>query len=258
MSDPNKNVYLDDHIVEIYAGKTKLFEPEVTLLAAIKDEVAGQPIFDVGIGTGRTTPFLLELSRDYIGCDYSDKMTRQCEQLYPGVKFATVDARDLRAYRDGQFAFVFFSFNGIDYVPPEERPAVLRGIHRVLRPGGLFAFSTHNAEKPLHSAFHLGNLEFTAHPVRLLRNLLSYFQSWPHHLRNKPREVFTPDYAIRNDNAHNYRLLTYYISKASQVRQLEAHGFTEVRIINRAGQWAEAITPDPVSSWIYYLARKPR
>ena len=40
MSDPNKNVHLDDHIVEIYAGKTKLFEPEVTLQDATSAAVS--------------------------------------------------------------------------------------------------------------------------------------------------------------------------------------------------------------------------
>ena len=95
-------------------------------------------------------------------------MTRYCEQLYPGVKFATVDARSMKEYRDGQFAFVIFSFNGIDSVPPEDRLAILKECHRVLRPGGLFAFSTHNIEKPVRSAFHLSNIEFSlqrANPI---------------------------------------------------------------------------------------------
>ena len=258
MNDANKNVYLDDRIVTIYANKTQLYEPEVTLFAAIKEEVAGQPIFDIGIGTGRTTPFLLELSQDYLGCDYSEKMTRYCEQLYPGVKFATVDARDLKAYRDGQFAFVIFSFNGIDYVSPEDRLVVLREIARVLQPGGLFGFSTHNADKPVKGAFHLSNIEFTLHPVRLLRELVKYFTGWGHHVQNRKREVIGADYAIRNDNAHNYKLLTYYISKPNQVRQLQSSGFEDVRLIDRTGAWTDAAAPDTTSSWIYYLARKRR
>lgn len=258
MSDANKNVYLDDRIVTIYANKTKLYEPEVTLFAAIKDEVAGQPIFDIGIGTGRTTPFLRELSQDYLGCDYSEKMTRYCERLYPGVRFDTVDARDMKGYRDGQFAFVIFSFNGIDSVPPDDRLAILKECHRVLRPGGLFAFSSHNIEKPVHGAFHLSNIEFTLHPIRLARELQKYFTGWFHHLRNRKREIFTDEYTVRNDNAHNYTLMHYYISKANQVRQLQRFGFEDVRIIDRKGAWTDAATPDATSSWIYYLARKKR
>ena len=66
------------------------------------------------------------------------------------------------------------------------------------------------------------------------------------------------DYAIRNDNAHNYKLLTYYISKPNQVRQLQSSGFEDVRLIDRTGAWTDAAAPDTTSSWIYYLARKRR
>jgi SAM-dependent methyltransferase len=185
-------------------------------------------------------------------------MTRYCQQLYPGVKFATVDARNMKEYRDGQFAFVIFSFNGIDSVPPDDRLAIIKECHRVLKPGGLFAFSSHNIEKPVYGAFHLSNIEFTLHPIRLAREFQKYFTGWGHHLKNRKHEVFTPDYTVRNDNAHNYTLMHYYISKANQVKQLQSFGFEEVRIIDRKGAWTDATTPDTTSSWIYYLARKRR
>ncbi|MBF0188289.1 MAG: methyltransferase domain-containing protein, partial [Magnetococcales bacterium] len=43
------------------------------------------------------------------------------------------------------FDVVLFSFNGIDYIHPySARLATLREIWRVLKPDGLFIFSTHN------------------------------------------------------------------------------------------------------------------
>jgi ubiquinone/menaquinone biosynthesis C-methylase UbiE len=200
---------------------------------------------------------VLTISKDYTGVDYAAEMVEHCQRRFPGVRFATCDARDMSAYRDGQFAWVLFSFNGIDYVSPTDRLKVLQEIRRILRPGGWLVFSTHNAEKAVYSAFHLSNIEFTPHPVRLGREVVKYFTGWGNHLRNRKQEVLGPDYCIRNDNAHNYRLLTYYISKASQVKQLEAQGFTDAQIVDREGRWTDAATPDASSSWIYYVARKP-
>lgn len=257
MNTPNQRVYEDGHIVSIYANKTALFAPERTILDKIRPEIAGQPVLDIGVGAGRTTPHLLELTRDYIGVDYAAEMVEYCRPRHPGAQFATCDARNMAAFRDGQFAWVLFSFNGIDYVTPEDRLQVLREIRRVLRPGGLFVFSTHNADKPVHGAFHLSNIEFTPHPVRLVREVIKYFTGWGHHLRNRKQQVTAPDYSIRNDNAHNYRLLTYYIRKPDQVKQLQAHGFTDIRLVDREGAWTDAATPDPRSSWIYFVARKP-
>ena len=52
---------------------------------------------------------------------------------------------DLDFAADNSYDFVLFSYNGIDHLELPERERALIEMKRVLRPGGLMAFSSHNA-----------------------------------------------------------------------------------------------------------------
>src|SRR5690606_12109488 len=107
-------------------------------------EMAGKRILDIGVGGGRTTPYLLDVSRDYIGVDYAPKMIKKCRAQYPSVTFEVCDARDLSHFGPASFDLIFFSFNGIDYVDHADRIKILCEVRRVLTDQGAFVFSAHN------------------------------------------------------------------------------------------------------------------
>lgn len=114
----------------------------------LADEMRGQPILDIGIGPGRTLTLLRALSADYVGIDYLPPMVEVARARHPWADIRVGDARELSAFGDGRFALVAFSDHGIDSVGHAERRRVLAEACRVLRPGGVFWFSTLNLDGP--------------------------------------------------------------------------------------------------------------
>jgi len=105
----------------------------------------GMNILDLGVGGGRTTPYLSTIASRYVGLDYSEGMIQICRSKFPHLQFEIADASDLSQYEDASFDAVVFSFNGLDYLTPDEkRESCLRECQRVLKPGGVFIFSSHN------------------------------------------------------------------------------------------------------------------
>ena len=152
-----------------------------------------------------------------------------------------------------------FSCNGIGMVAHQDRLSIMREVHRLLKPGGVFLFSTHNQNCPDHSAgFRLPEFEFTRNPKLLAWRLVDAARRTPRRLARyiatRKLAVRTPEYSIINDVCHDYGVMLYYISLQNQRLQLVAEGF---------GANAEAydldgklITGDTTLSSIMLIARK--
>lgn len=110
-------------------------------------------ILDVGCGAGRTTLAMDKLGfHTVLGIDLNPAMIEAARALAPTLKFRIGDATDL-ASQDNRFDAVLFSFNGIMTIPERKnRLQAFREIHRVLRPDGVFIFTTHDREAD--SKFH--------------------------------------------------------------------------------------------------------
>lgn len=142
----NNKIYGQNDVVEHYATATGLMPPERYLLR--KYVQPHSDILDIGVGGGRTTPYLASNAKSYLGIDYSQAMVDACKQRFPDQDFAWGDATDLSSIADDHFDFTLFSFNGIDSIPSDEgRIAALREIRRVTRPGGHIMISSHNARQ---------------------------------------------------------------------------------------------------------------
>jgi SAM-dependent methyltransferase len=129
--------------VSYYAAATQLQPAESELFNKhLRPNIS---ILDIGVGGGRTTPYLAQLSHHYVGIDYSEEMVRACRSKYPSQRFELCDAADLTIFDDATFDAVIFTFNGVDTLGPEGRSRCFSEVARVLADDGKFIFSSHNA-----------------------------------------------------------------------------------------------------------------
>jgi ubiquinone/menaquinone biosynthesis C-methylase UbiE len=92
---------------------------------------------DVCCGTGAGLMTLQRLCQGGItGVDFSAGMLGQARAAYPDASFVRADVRALPFA--GEFDLAV-TFGALGHFLPAERPALFEGVHRALRPGGLFA-----------------------------------------------------------------------------------------------------------------------
>jgi SAM-dependent methyltransferase len=143
--DDNLVRYKASSVVSHYAAATELQPAERELFDKhLRPNIS---ILDIGVGGGRTTAYLAELSHHYVGIDYSEEMVQACRSRYPSQRFDLCDASDLTIFADKKFDAVIFSFNGIDYLGPDARSRCFSEVARVLADDGKFIFSSHNARR---------------------------------------------------------------------------------------------------------------
>jgi SAM-dependent methyltransferase len=234
---------------------------EQAAIEYVAPRVRGRPMLDIGVGAGRTTQLLLPLSSEYIGVDYTQEMVLACRRRHPGVRVEQMDARNLAAFSDGQFALVMFSFNGIDSVGPQDRMQVLREVHRVLEPGGLFLFSAHNHDGPGRGEQPQVHIPFTWNPIKLgwrgFKSISALPRALMNHRRLSRANETHEDWSVMNAGAHDFGIVVVYTTLVEQKRQIAEAGFEcEAVFDNARGQRV----PDGADTrdmwWFHYVARK--
>lgn len=251
----NRHYYSSEATAKWWAMKKFVLPEEQSLLSDYGNEIKGKNILDVGIGGGRTTRLLLSIAGNYTGIDYSSEMVAEAQSLFPGVRFEQFDARDLSAFGDAQFDFVLFSFNGLDSLPHEGRMLVLGEFHRVLKAGGLLAFTSHNRQRAVVKPWTLDQIQLSKHPFRMLKNIYQYCRSIYNWIKAKSCLKENDEYALRLDSGTLFMAPLYYIDKSNQVRQLERNGFKVETIYDGAGKQTIADAVDSLSSWVMYVCR---
>jgi ubiquinone/menaquinone biosynthesis C-methylase UbiE len=147
-AQPNLAGYHSQGLADYYASLNYLTAAERFLFEKFLHK--GMVILDLGVGGGRTTPYLSSIANRYVGVDYSNAMIDACRKKFPKLEFEVAAAEDLSKLASSTFDAVVMAFNAVDYVFPEaSRLRAIREVHRVLKPGGFFIFSSHNARSIL-------------------------------------------------------------------------------------------------------------
>lgn len=257
----NRAIMASGRVVSGYSRSSGLAEPEQAALARIADEARGKPILDLGVGGGRTVAPLRAISEDYLGVDYTEAMVTACRRAYPGVRFEHADARDMHGVKDASIFLAFFSCNGLGMVGHADRLRILKEVRRVLMPGGMFLFSTHNlASDDARAGFKLPDPELTLNPARLAVRLLRFGRRTATRVYNRRRFAKLVEHgdgwSVINDECHDYGTMLYYVDLKEQRRQLRDAGFTdELEAWDLSGRKTDDTSKD---GSILLLARAPR
>lgn len=239
--------YRRDDVVAHYSRAQDLQAVEAHLFQKFIPERAR--ILDLGVGGGRTSPYLSGRASKYVGVDYSPEMVEACRKRYPDMEFRCHDATDLSGHEDARFDVVVFSFNGIDHLYPDgARLRCLGEVERVLAAGGRFIFSMHNARSLL------------VRPARQGRSLVNTVQavsaaatgSLVRAAERMTTRAFWRGHGYLSQNGGDR---IHYTTPPVVREELARYG---LRLVALVGEAYPRRLPMMASRWIYYVAEKPK
>jgi SAM-dependent methyltransferase len=168
-------------------------------------------------------------------------------------RFQCLDARDLSAFADAAFDLILFSFNGIDYVDLPGRERVLSEVKRLLRPEGLFFFSSHSlAALPWTTDFSGLSLAHPGYAILLARRVLfEQRRRWANRGIDLV-EAKKRGWAYLQDGAHGFGLATFYGLPGFQVGQLHDRGLRTQAMFGVDGRELKD-SEEPRDMMIHYL-----
>jgi SAM-dependent methyltransferase len=249
----NRAVYHARGVYLYYLSKS-IMPVEAACFSKYQAYVAGRDVLDIGVGAGRTSRYLAPLARRYDAIDYSPVMVSYVKRTMPEISIRQADFRDLRVFEDCSFDFVLATANVIDALSHQDRLRALREASRVLRPGGILAFSTHNIHyKP---AFSGPRLDWSWNPMRLGFNAVKYLLGSWNHLRVGPLRKTTPEYALLNDTGHFYACLHYYVGRSTVSLQLANAGMRLLEVFDGSGRVLAETVDDSQSPWLFCVGQR--
>lgn len=251
MSELNLNTYNSDAVIKWYKHLDAITVVEKKVFETHKDFLTNAKVLDIGIGGGRTTAYLIDKCKSYTGIDYSKGFVDTVKKKYPQGDIRLMDARDLKGIESNSCDLVNFSFNGIDYVGPEDRIKIFSEIHRVLKPNALFFFSTHNKDHKTFNQFPWRDKNNGF--ITNLKTFIKLLPFLPRHFSKKKEEIHLTDHAVINDSAHNFGLLTFYTSPKFLKEQLTDNLFNEIKLFSKE---AEIVSDDQLDDWIFVTCKR--
>jgi len=218
-TSPQSDFYDRSDVVASYVAADTLQGAETFLFEKYIQQ--GSVILDLGVGAGRTTPFLAKYAKRYVGLDYASAMVDACRSRFPDLEFHCGDAADLSMFETASFDVVVFSYNGMGHLSHEGRAQCLAHIHRILKPSGYFIFSLHNARGLL--------LRPSRNGAGLLATVSGLARSAVANIRRMTQRLTSPTYWRGQGNLwlslHGGRSLLFLSTPPATCQELDRNGF---------------------------------
>jgi SAM-dependent methyltransferase len=267
VDEVNRAAWSRPEILDLYTDLRGWTDPgEQAAITCVASVARGKRILDVGVGAGRTASLLTLLSDEYVAVDYSSQMVVRFRENHPGLDVRECDARDLTIFDDGRFDLVVFSFNGLDAIAHDERPRVLRELHRVLAPGGALLFSAHNLDGPcarevpwrsrpsIGAARWYRAARFAARLPPRVPEMVRSYRNW---LRNRAFGTAGPGWATRVAAAHEFSIVIHYASLDWVRAEVVAAGFSVLEVFgSNDGRSVTASTDTSDIGWFHIVASR--
>lgn len=269
--DPTQEIYNSPEVAKYYGSLNYLSACEKLLFDTFLKP--GDAIIDVGVGGGRTTPYLSSLAGTYIGVDYAHEMVTLCRSRFPHLEFLEADAQNLAPLDDQSFDALVMSFNGLDCVASDQsRLRCLAEFNRLLKDSGILIFSSHNPRAVLlRPAWNSKGVEELVRrrvgakssflrPATLALILahasLSVCKVAVHSLfrllQRGLHQAFWRGEGYMLDSAHG-GLLTHYAVPSRVVAEVEPLGFQFLKVV---GDDYPRRSKSYTTEWYYYVFRK--
>jgi SAM-dependent methyltransferase len=251
--DHNAKIFFEPKLAHWYAAEPLSAAEAVTLIRQ-RQAFAGKRVLDIGVGSGRTTRYILPLASSYMGVDLSPAMLARCRLDWPRAEIVELDIRDLANLSPRRFDFIVASNAIFDVLTHETRLEALADCAALLAPQGLLYFSGHN--RNYVKAGLPPAPDFSGSPMRWPINLARFLPDSFNHIRMKKYEHHETDYALLNDVAHGWQGVFYYTDRATQTRQIESVDLALVEVLGDDGRVLKEGEGDEADGLLHYICQK--
>ena len=179
-------------------------------------------------------------------------MAEVCRRRVPSATVKVGDMEQLGDVADASLESVVGTCNVLDVLDDPERRALLEELHRILVPGGVLLFSSHNRDAAVRRPWHLHDWR---RPGAVAGDVLRFPGSLRNHRRLRSLEHDAGDYALRNDEAHSFTMVLYSIGAPAQERQLADAGFSLELCLTDDGETVQVGSQTSAAPYLHYAAR---
>ncbi|MBO0768063.1 MAG: class I SAM-dependent methyltransferase [Solirubrobacterales bacterium] len=229
-------------------ARRELRPAEGAMLVRYADELSGD-VLELDSRGDRLTAALAARASSLTGIGVSAPTVKLCRERHPGARFLQQNLTDLDDFADDQFSAVVAGRFALDLLSDDQRRFVFEQLNRILEPGGLLIFSSHNLA--CESLVRTPGRHVLFNPLRIL---------WmPRYLRNRAQlarlQQREHGYAMLNTPAISYGLLSYHISRDGQERQLFEHDMRLLECVTVEDRAVERRQDAYRQTELYYVAQ---